>query len=324
MKIGILGTGAYGLSLGMTFHENGCSVTQWTKFIEEKNQLEKKRKDDTKLPGIKIPQEIKFTNDLKDVVINQDLIVIAIPAGFVNDVVKEISPLINKNQSLCIASKGIENNTCAFLTEVIARHIKTKKIAVISGPSFAIDIVSKVPIGLSLATKNKETEYLLKNTLQNNHLKLRTTSDLIGIELCGAIKNVVALAAGMLDGMNLPESTKAMFITESLHDIKELIKKLGGSKKTILSFAGFGDLLLTCTSTKSRNFCYGKLIGEGKSKKDLEKYQQTHTIEGIYTLKSIHQLINNKHIDIPIISLIYDIVFHEEDCNKLLSLLITK
>lgn len=324
MKVGIIGTGAYGLSLGLIFHENGCIVTEWTKFEDEKKQLEIDRKDDKKLPNITIPKEIKFTTKLEEVSTNQDLIVIAIPAGFVDETVKNMAPLIQKGQPICIASKGIENDTCAFLTEVLSRYINIDHVGIISGPSFAIDIATKVPIGLSLATKSKKTEALLKKGLENDHFKLRTTSDLIGIELCGSIKNVIALASGMLEGMGLPESTKAMFITETLHDIKELIKKLGGSKKTILSFAGFGDLLLTCTSPKSRNFSYGVLIGQGKSQEELEEYQKHHTIEGLYTLKSIHQLICNRRIKIPIITLIYQIIFEQEDCRKLLSLLITK
>lgn len=324
MKVGIIGTGAYGLSLGMIFHENGCNVTAWTKFENEKNQLDRDRRDDTKLQNVILPDQIIFTTDLKEVTMNQDLIVIAIPAGFVDETLSQMSSFIRKDQVICIASKGIENNTCAFLSEVLARHVKTNHVAIISGPSFAIDIASKVPIGLSLATKSRKAEKLLKNGLENEHLKLRTTTDLIGIEICGAIKNVIALASGMLEGMGLPESTKAMFITETLHDIKELIDKLGGNKKTILSFAGFGDLLLTCTSPKSRNFSYGVLIGKGSSKKELEEYQRQHTIEGLYTLKSIHQLIGNRHIKIPLITLIYRIIFEQADCKELLTLLVTK
>ena len=134
----------------------------------------------------------------------------------------------------------------------------------------------------------------------------------------------IAIAAGIIDGMNLPESTQAMFITESLHDIKELIKALGGDGKTILSFAGFGDLLLTCTSTKSRNFRYGKMIGERKDKEEIQNYVDSTTIEGLYTLSSSHKLIKNKKVDIPIIDLVYDIVFNDKDPNEIRNFLINK
>ena len=180
-----------------------------------------------------------------------------------------------------------------------------------------------MPIGLTLATTNKEAEKLIKETLQNNHLKLRTTTDIYGTEICGSIKNVIAIASGMLDGLGANESTKAMFITESLHDIKELIKNLGGDGKTILSFAGFGDLLLTCTSTKSRNFSFGKILATG-TKDEVEEYKKTHTIEGLYTLQSIYTLLNNKKVDMPIIDLIYSIIFDDVKTKELLTFLIEK
>ena len=171
---------------------------------------------------------------------------------------------------------------------------------------------------------SRETELKLKQTLQNKYLKLRTTNDIIGIEICGSIKNVIAIASGMLAGMGYPDSTSCMFITESLNDIKNLIKALGGSNKTILSYAGFGDLLLTCTSTKSRNYSFGKIIGEGKSKEEIDNYINTTTIEGLYTLKSIHKLLKKKKVKMPIINLIYDIIFKNTDPQELTKFLIEK
>lgn len=321
MKVTILGTGAYGLSLALMFHKNKCDITMWTKFEDERKLLENKRVNEKLLPKVKIPKDIKFTCDLS-VVKTSNLIVIALPAQFVDDISYELSKYYGKKQHICIATKGIEQDTCLFIDDVLGKYIKTKNIAVISGPSFAIDIASNYPIGLSLGTKSKSTEKVLKKYLQNDSLKLRTTNDLIGVEVCGSIKNVIAIAAGMLNGLGSNESTQAMFITESLHDIKELIKALGGDPKTILSFAGFGDLLLTCTSTKSRNFTYGKLIGT-KSKK-INEYVDTHTIEGLYTLKSIHKLLKNKKVDMPIIDLIYDIIFNNKEPKELLQFLIDK
>ena len=157
--------------------------------------------------------------------------------------------------------------------------------------------------------------------MENTNIKLRETRDVIGIEICGSIKNVIAIASGILNGLGYPESTEAMFITESLHDIKNLIKALGGSKKTILSYAGFGDLLLTCTSYKSRNFTFGHIIGKREDKED---YIKNNTIEGLYTLKSIYKLIKNKNVDMPIIDLIYDIVFKDKDPKYLSNFLLEK
>lgn len=324
MKVTILGTGAYGISLALMFNKNTKNITMWTKFIDELEMLEKKRENKKVLPGIKIPENIKFTDNMKDAIKDSELIVVAIPAAFCDDVFSELRHYIKKEQHICIATKGIEQDTCLFITDVLEKYVKSKNIAVISGPSFAVDIASNVPIGLTLATKNRKTEELLKTFLQNDMLKLRHTEDIIGTEICGSIKNVIAIAAGILEGMNMPESTGAMFITESLHDIKELIKALGGDGKTILSFAGFGDLLLTCTSTKSRNFRFGLMIGQNKNRKEIQDYIDNTTIEGLYTLKSIHKLLHNKKVDIPIIDLIYDIVFNDVDPDELKTFLIEK
>lgn len=324
MKVTILGTGAYGIALSTMFKENNCEITMWSKFEKEIEELKKYRENKKVLPGVKIDEKINLTSNIKEAVNNSNIIVCAIPAAFCDDVFDLIKEYVTNDQHICIATKGIEQDTCLFINNVLEKYITTDKLAVISGPSFAVDICKKIPIGLSLATKNIETEKILKNTLQNQYLKLRTTDDIIGVEICGSIKNVIAIASGMLNGMGLPESTQAMFITESLHDIKELIKGLGGDGKTILSFAGFGDLLLTCTSTKSRNFRFGKMIGEKKSKEEINEYISNTTIEGLYTLKSIYKLINDKKVNIPIISLIYDIVFNNKDCETLKQFLIEK
>ncbi len=324
MKITILGAGAYGIALALMFNKNNCDITLWEKFENYAKEIRETRINKKVLPNISIPQNIKISTNLKESIKDSNLIVFAIPATFVNDTAQELAKYIKKEQHICIATKGIEQNTCLFINEVIEKHIKTKNIAVISGPSFAEDMANSVPIGLALATKNKKTSTILHNSLENKTLKLRNTNDIIGTEICGSIKNVIAIAAGIINGMGLPESTQAMLITESLHDIKELIKSLGGNGKTILSFAGFGDLLLTCTSTKSRNFRFGKLIGEGKTKEEIDEYINNTTIEGLYTLKSIHKLIKNKKVDIPIIDLIYEIVFHSKNSNEIKTFLIEK
>lgn len=323
MKITILGTGAYGLALSFMFHKNNHTITMWTKFEAECNLLKNTRENPTLLPGIKVPEEIIFTTNLIEAVKDADIILIAVPAKFVDDLCLKLQGIVAKNTILLIGSKGIEQDTCRFVSDVV-EHYLSNEIAVISGPSFAIDIANNVPIGLTLASRHQDTCSIVKQALENDRLKLRPTDDIIGVEICGAIKNVIAIASGMLDGMQLPISTKAMFITESLHDIKSLINALDGNGKTILSFAGFGDLLLTCTSEKSRNFSFGKLIGSGASREELDRYLQNTTVEGLYTLQSIYQLLRNKQVDMPIIDLIYDIVNHRKQPEALLTFLIEK
>lgn len=325
MKVTVLGAGAYGLSLALMLNKNNCSITVWSPFKEEVSDLKKYRENKRSLKGVKIPDNINFSYNMESSIKNSELILIAVPAGFCDDVFSKLKNYLNKKeQHLCIATKGIEQDTCLFIVDVLNKYIKTKNVSVISGPSFAIDIANSVPIGLTIASDNSETKKIVKDALANETLKLRESDDIIGTEICGSIKNVIAIAAGMISGMGLPESTQAMFVTESLHDIKNLIKALGGKEKTILSFAGFGDLLLTCTSSKSRNYSLGYLIGSKKSKKEIEEYINNNTIEGLYTLKSIHKLIKNKKVSIPIIDLIYDIIFNDLDHECLKSFLITK
>lgn len=324
MKVAIIGTGAYGLSLALMFHKKINNIVLWTKFIEEKEELEKNLGNDKVLPGIKIPSDILITNDFDIAIDGADLIVIAVPAAFVEDIGQLLKGRLKKEQHICIASKGIERDTCSFVHDILLRNVETDKLAVISGPSFAIDIASFNPVGLSVATKSYETAKFLKETLENDTLKLRVTEDIIGVEICGSIKNVIAIASGILNGMGYSESTQAMFVTESLHDIKELIDALGGNKNTILSYAGVGDLILTATSTKSRNFRLGYLIGKGTSHEEVEEYMNHTTIEGLYTLKSIYQLLGDKKVDMPIIDLIHEIIYGNTPCKNLVTFLMEK
>lgn len=322
MKVAILGCGAYGLALASILVKNKVDVTMWSYKEEEKDKLIKTRKSD-KLKNYKIPECINFSNNMNEVVREKDLIVIAVPTFSFESTVIKLKECIDKRQPVLIATKGIQQDTCLFLHDVFKKHCKNK-IAVISGPSFAVDIIREVPIGLSLATKHNSVDLLVRKCFENELTKFRSTNDIIGVEVCGSIKNVMAIASGMLEGMNATPSTKALFLTESMNDIKELLFALGGKKKTILSFAGFGDILMTSTSSSSRNFSFGCLIGEGKSKQVVDNYLKETTVEGMYTLQSIHKLVKKKNVKMPIINLIYDIINGKKDKEEILSFLIEK
>ena len=322
MKVGVLGAGAYGLALTHILVNNKVEVTMWTHDENERKILDEKR-ESKKLNGYKIPSEIKFTCDLNEAVNDKDLIVMAIPAFAFEDVTIKLSKYIKKNQPVLIATKGIQQNTCLFLNDVFAKYLKNS-IAVISGPTFAVDIIKDSPVGFSLATRSRKTEMVIRECFQNSTTKFRRTKDIVGIEICGSIKNVMAIASGMLEGMGVTDSTRALFLTESMNDIKELIDALGGKKKSILSFAGFGDILMTCTSKNSRNFSFGYLIGSGATNEEVNKYLETTTVEGMYTLKSIHKLVRRKKVKMPIINLIHDIIEGKKDKEEMLKFLISK
>ena len=323
MKIAILGAGAYGLALACMFHKNKNKINIWSKFPEEIIELENNHTT-KKLPGIKIPADFNFTTNMQECVTDAKIIVIAVPIIAVNNTIKELKQYLTKEQHICITSKGIEQKTNLFATDIIKKHIRTKNIAIISGPSFAIDVAKGVPTGLAIAGYSSKTIQVIKKALESDCIKLRISKDVTGIEICGAVKNVIAIASGMINGMGLPESTQAFLITESIHDIKYLIYKMGGTKKTILTFAGVGDLFLTCTSSKSRNYTLGKMYGERKDKKEIEEFINNTTIEGLYTLKSIHSVINKNSIRLPIIDIIYSIIYKDKDPEILKKFLITK
>ena len=322
MKVCILGSGAYGIALSSILSKNKVNVNMWTYSEVECNILNETRISE-KLKDYKIPENVIIKTNMEECIYGSDLIVISVPAFAFEDVVKQMKKFINKKTPVLIATKGIQQNTCLFLSDVFKKYLKNP-IAVISGPTFAVDIVKGVPIGYSLATRSKKTEHIIRKCFQNSTTKFRKTRDIIGIEICGSIKNVMAIASGMLEGMGVTDSTRALFLTESMNDIKELINALGGKKKSILSFAGFGDILMTCTSHTSRNFSFGYLIGKGATKEEIDDYLNHTTVEGMYTLKSIHKLVRSKNVKMPIINLINDIIIGKKEKEEILRFLIEK
>ena len=323
MKIGLFGTGAYGLALSSILTHNKCEVTMWTKFPEERDELLKTRKNEKLIPNFRMDDSINITCNVEECIKGKDLLIIALPAAFVDSLCQEIAPFIDNNH-IVIATKGIEQKTGLFMHEVLLKHLNTKNISVISGPSFAVDLVTKMPAGLSVASKSPETLILTKQALQNEYIKLRETNDITGVEICGSIKNVIALSSGMLEGLKANDSTKAMLIAEAMHDMEAILNAFDCNKRTVLSFAGIGDLLLTCTSVKSRNYRLGKLIGEKPPREVIDKFLAETTVEGYYTLESIYQLLKNKEVTIPIIDLIYEIAVQGKDPELLLSFLVFK
>ena len=321
MKIGLFGSGAYGMALSSILVHNRHEVTMWTKF--EEDTIKTTGMNEKYLPGYRIEKEVVVTSSVEECATGKDLIIIAIPAAFVDSLCREMQPFI-KNDHILIATKGIEQGTGLFMDELVEKYLDTKDIAVISGPTFAVDLISKKPAGLAIAGKSQETVLLARQALQNSYIKLRETPDLVGIEICGALKNVIALSAGMLEGLNANDSTKAMLITEAVHDMENILNAFNCEKRTVLSYAGIGDLLLTCTTEKSRNYSFGKLIGSKAPKSEIENFLNHNTVEGYYTLESIYQLLKDKEVSIPIIDLIYEIVVKVEDPELLLAFLVFK
>lgn len=318
MNIAILGAGAYALALSEMFVRNGNnSITMWTKIQEEYDTLVRERCNKRVLVDYKVNSKVKFTLNIEKAIRGADLIVIAVPVKFARNTIAEFEKFYNKKQHICIACKGIEQDSLSFVSTIVSKTIKTKKIGVISGGTFAIDMTKGVPVALTLASKNVGTSKIIKKTMENDILKVEITKDVFGVEMYGAIKNVIAIASGMIDGLNYPDSTKCMFITKALNDVMNLIYSFGGNKKTILTYAGIGDLLLTCNSSKSRNYTLGKMYGMNLDMKAIHEYINNNTVEGLYTLKAIYNLVLKSGKKVAIIDIIYGIIYRNEDINRL-------
>lgn len=318
MKVTVLGAGAYGVALALAFYRNNNQVTVWTKLESEKDEINTTRKNEKALPGVVIPNDITVTTNLNSL-IDSDLIVITIPVSFFRNTCLELKDYVNSNMHFCIASKGIENNSNSFLHDIFTSIIDTDKVGILSGPTFAIDLANNSPSGLDIATKNNETFELIRNCLENDTLKIVRSSDIIGTQICGAIKNVYAIVSGMLEGLNATESTKALFFTNVVNEISSIINKLGGDYKTVCSLSGIGDLLLTCTSSKSRNYNLGLLSAKDS---DINNYLENNTVEGYYTLLSIYSIVSKYNIDAPIIKFLYQVLFENTNKEDLFNLLV--
>ena len=317
MNITILGAGAYALALATRLIKNN-NIVIWSAVKEEIDTLSKTKKNDKALKGVKLSDKIIYTTDIKKALEGSKIVIIAVSTKYLRSVCKEVKPYI-KDKHIVIASKGIEQESNMFASNIVKEELKTRKLCTISGPSFASDVVNDELIGLSLATTNNITKKEVLKAFSSDTLKLRVTNDFIGTELCGTLKNIIAITSGILDGMNVSESTKAMFLTESINDTKCLIKKLGGNEKTIMSYAGFGDILLTASSTTSRNYTYGKLLATTPSK--AKEYLNNNTIEGVYTLESIYGLIKSRNVKMPFIDFIYDVVFEHRKMSDIITFL---
>ncbi|MCI5967140.1 MAG: NAD(P)H-dependent glycerol-3-phosphate dehydrogenase [Tenericutes bacterium] len=318
MKVCILGAGSYGLALALAFYKNNNDVTVWTKVESEKEEIINYRENRKALPGVSIPEEIKITTNLND---NYELIVIAIPINYFRSVCEEIKNSINSDTILCIASKGIEKNTNLFPHEVLNSIIETNNIAILSGPTFAIDLAKNSPSGLVCASTSINIYKSIKNCLESNTLKITYTNDLIGTEICGSIKNVMAILSGLLEGIKITETTKALFLTEALNETSNFIETMNGNKETSYTLAGLGDLILTCTSKKSRNYTLGTLIAT-ENKSNIDNYILNNTVEGYYTLIAINEIIKKKEISVPLVELLYKILFEGLDKKEIFNLLI--
>lgn len=310
MKIAILGTGALGIAMAKAIYNKSSenSIVMWTKFEEERDLVKETRCNEKLLPGVIIPNDIGITSDLENAINNASVIINCLPFIAVESVANELKPIYN-NQYICSTTKGIDMTTFETTTEIFTRVLNSRKVCALSGPSFAVEIANNNPISFMLASKNNETLDFVYELLSSENIFLEKSSDEIGIQICGAVKNAVAIGSGILHGMNAADSTKAAYLARGMKDMVRIITSLGGEEKTVSSYAGIGDLILTCMSETSRNFSCGKLLGQGNNLVQAIEKMGGKTVEGIKIIDSLNNYMKEKDLELDTIPKLYNIVY---------------
>lgn len=317
MKVSILGMGAFGIALTKILNKD-IKISMWTNFEDELKSVELKRENPIVLPEVKIDKKVELTTNLEKCVKNSNIIFIAVPAIAVREVASKLQEYIDKDQVICILTKGIEKSTNMFMVDVIKECIDTDNICVFAGPSFAIEVANRANIGMVIASEKEECRNKVLQVINKENACITQTSDVLGVEICSAAKNVFAIICAMLDGMNESDSTRAAVITNLINDFRLIMGVLGGKETTIYSYAGIGDLLLTCTSPKSRNYTFGKFLGQGMNTTEALNNMQVKTVEGLYTLDAIFSILKQKKVVINSINLLYDVVYNGKKVDNLL------
>lgn len=306
MNITILGYGVYGKALAGVFLEKETNkVSVWNKFEYEFDEKY---------------LNISFTTNLSSAVKDADLIVIAIPVAFLDETINSLKE-VYEGQDILIASKGIDIDSKLFAYQIIEKHLGNVPVGVISGGTFAGDMVNKKVMGITLGTKYDSIKDKIKTSFETNYLKVQYIDDIVGVSVCGSIKNVMAIGFGMLDGASFPPSSRFLFLTKAIYEIRDLIKALGGNEDTVMTFAGIDDIMMTCTSSQSRNYSLGNLIGKNSTKEEIDDYKNKTTIEGLGTSEAIYRLVKDKNITLPLSEVIYKILYEDNDISELIKVL---
>jgi len=311
-KVGVLGAGSWGTALSILLHDNGHQVTIWSIDEKEVAMLNEKREHATKLPGVKIPEDIVITNEMEKAITGKDFMVLAVPSIFTRGTAAKMKPYVAENQIIVDVAKGIEESTLMTLSQQIEQEIPQADVAVLSGPSHAEEVGRKLPTTCVIGAKSKETAEYLQSMFISKVFRVYTSPDILGIELGGSLKNVIALAAGIADGLGYGDNTKAALITRGIAEIARLGVKMGGKIESFVGLTGIGDLIVTCASVHSRNRKAGYLMGQGKSMQEaMDEVQMV--VEGVYSAKAAAKLAKKYEVPMPIVDEINKILFEEKD-----------
>ena len=313
-KVGILGSGSWGIALAVLLHKNGHEVTIWSALGDEVEMLRKNREHKL-MPGVILPEDILCTENDREAVEGKELLVMAVASSYTRKTANRMSGLVAEGQIILNVAKGIEEGTLMTLSEIIEQEIPQADVAVMSGPSHAEEVGRGMPTTIVVGAKSRATAEYIQSLFMNEVFRVYVSPDILGMELGGSLKNVVALAAGIADGLGYGDNTKAALITRGITEIARLGTAMGGKFETFCGLTGIGDLIVTCASMHSRNRRAGILIGQGKTYEEAMAEVQM-VVEGVYSAKAAMALAEKYHVQLPIIEQVNQVLFEGKSAGQ--------
>ncbi len=324
MKVGIIGTGVFSTSIAITLASNKDNeIIMWSENKKLVEDFKKTKKLNTIFKDRSIPKNIKVTNEYQEAIDEVELVFLVTGVEYLESVCKDLKKIIDPDIPVCIATKGLAT-TSKKLNYEIGQKILKNKVSIIAGPTFAIDVANLEPIGFTLASKDKKGKEIIKKAFDFKDLYIEDSVDLTGVAICGCVKNIYAIGSGIINGLGNHESTQAFYLKAVYEELSNVLYAYKSCLETLNSLAGFGDLILTCSSNKSRNYSYGELIGKKGNKKEAKKFLEKNTVEGVNTVNAMYHILKKKHVKCPIINTIYEILNNDLKPQKLIDVLISK
>jgi glycerol-3-phosphate dehydrogenase (NAD(P)+) len=324
LNISVLGDGGWGTTLAILLQRKGFAVSLWGAFPDYVRFLNEKRQNVRFLPGVKIPCQITITDNILEAVSGQDLIIFAVPSEYIRGVLKKVKAAgIDRNCVYLSVSKGLEISSLSRISEVIHEELGNIRLAVLSGPTIVREVIQGKPVTAIVASRDKKLAKLLQDVFMSGSFRVYTSPDVVGVELGGSLKNVIAIACGISDGMGLGTNAKAAILSRGLAEISRLGQKMGAQAKTFSGLSGLGDLATTCFSPYSRNRSVGEQIGKGKTLSQIKKSMQM-VAEGVPTAKSAYLLSKKLAVDMPITNEVYAVIYKNKNPLRAVKDLMTR
>ena len=322
MKITVLGSGGWGTALALLLVDNGNDVTLWS-YSKGRNELLERTRENPRLAGVALPEALKLSAE-PDSIAESEIVVMSVPSFAVRDTARMAAPLLRKDAVVVSTAKGIEKDSALCMTQVIEEELGGRgRVAALSGPSHAEEVGRGAPTGCVAASRDMAAAELVQDVFMNSRFRVYTNSDVLGVELGGALKNVLALCCGVIDGMGLGDNTKALLMTRGMTELARLGVALGGKKETFAGLSGMGDLIVTCTSMHSRNRRCGILIGQGKSAQEAMK-EVGAVVEGYYAALSAHQLAEKAGVEMPVCQCAYQVLYEGQPARDVVGSLMNR